>query len=466
MVATKAELSESTDARGASDDLVKTRREYQEFIAKHKSDLDSKTVYEIISSHDREDELLFFANTITDYEYVLSYWIQRERWQDALSVLNKQSNPETFYKYSNVLMTHAPTPFVEILMRRSNIEPAKMIPALLSYNETATSISLKENKAVRYLNFAAQNYPEVPASVHNTLISILTAHPTSSESMLSSYLESAPTPPPFDADFALRLCKLHDRLQSCIHIYSNILNQPTAAVQLALDTGDIDLAASVASRLDPLPTNKSLRKHLWLLIAEKKIKQPGSSIKSAMEFLKRNPASTDLLKIEDLIPFFPDFVVIDDFKDEICQALETYSRHIDSLKSEMDASQMTAEQIKREIDMLDQRYAIVEPGERCWICGMPVLARQFFVFPCQHAFHSDCLGKRVLESSSQTRRKNIKELQSKVSAGLGIGPQRAKWIKELDGIVGEQCVLCGDLGIRSVDEPFITNKDNVKEWII
>ena len=31
---------------------------------------------------------------------------------------------------------------------------------------------------------------------------------------------------------------------------------------------------------------------------------------SAIEFLKQ----CELLKIEDLIPFFPDFVVIDDFK--------------------------------------------------------------------------------------------------------------------------------------------------------
>jgi hypothetical protein len=31
---------------------------------------------------------------------------------------------------------------------------------------------------------------------------------------------------------------------------------------------------------------------------------------SAMEFLKQS----DLLKIEDILPFFPDFVLIDDFK--------------------------------------------------------------------------------------------------------------------------------------------------------
>jgi hypothetical protein len=158
--------------------------------------------------------------------------------------------------------------------------------------------------------------------------------------------------------------------------------------------------------------------------------------------------------------------VIDDFKDEICNALEEYSRHIDTLKQEMDSGQHTAEQIRAEIAALDNRYAIVEPGERCWICTLPVLSRQFFVFPCQHAFHSDCLGKRVLENSSLGKKKHIKDLQMEVSRGLSIGPQREKLVRELDGLVAEQCVLCGDLGIKTIDEPFIREGEDTGEWAV
>ncbi|KAH0846500.1 hypothetical protein AYO21_10147 [Fonsecaea monophora] len=456
MVATKAELLEHTDAGGAQRDLDKARSEFQEFVTKYKSDLDAKTVYEVISSHDREEELLFFANTITDYDYVLSYWVQREKWNEALSVLNKQSSPETFYRYSNVLMTHVAVGLVEILMRRSNLDPQKLIPALLSYNENA-DVPLNQNQAVRYLNFVVTNNFEVPASVHNALISIMASHPSPSETMLLGYLESQPSPPFYDADFALRLCIQHNRVQSCVHIYST-MGQYQQAVELALQHDDIDLAAIVADRLEG---NDKMRKRLWLLIAEKKIKE-AASIKEAINFLKR----CELLKIEDLIPFFPDFVVIDDFKEEICEALEEYSRHIDSLKQEMDLSQHTAEQIKAEIAALDHRYAIVEAGERCWICTLPVLSRQFFVFPCQHAFHSDCLGKRVLESSGSSKRKRIKDLQTEVNQGLSVGVQRQKLVAELDGLVAEQCVLCGDLGIKQVDEPFIHEDDDVEAWAI
>ena len=430
-IATKAELMENVTTGKAKQEAQHVRKEYEDFVTKYKSDLDSKTVYEIIGSHDRESELLFFANAINDHNFVLSYWIRREKWTEALDVLQKQDEPENFYKYSSVLMSHVPNGLVDVLMRQSNLDPQKITPALLSYNEEHPDIPLNQNQALRYLNFLIANMDDCPASIHNMLISIHASHRSSSETALLSYLESQPSnPPPYDADFALRLCLQHSRVQSAVHIYSS-MSQYLQAVTLALQHNDIDLAAIIADR--PGDSNPKLRKKLWLLIAEKKIQQ-SPSIKSAIEFLKR---ASDLLKIEDLIPFFPDFVVIDDFKDEICTALEEYSRHIDSLKQEMDVSAHTAEQIKSEIKALDLRYAIVEPGEKCWVCGLPVLSRQFFVFPCQHAFHSDCLGKKVLEGSGLGKRKHIKDLQTEVARGVSTGGRRDKVIRELDGLVAE-----------------------------
>lgn len=427
-IATKAELTEGATTVEIQDQLGSVRTEFQDFVNKHKADLDKKTVYDVISSHGREEELLFFATVTNDYNYVLSYWIQREKWTEALNVLQRQSEPDVFYKYSSVLMTHAPTGLIEILMRQTNLDPERLIPALLNYNKTA-SVSLNQNQAVRYLNFIIVNHPNPSAAVHNTLISIHASSPSASEAGLLTYLQSQPSsPPPYDADFALRLCIQHKRVQSCIHIYS-AMGQYLQAVELALEHNDIELAAIVADRPEG---NDKLRKKLWLLVAEKKIRQPGTGIKDAIEFLRR----CELLRIEDLIPFFPDFVVIDDFKDEICTALEDYSRHIDALRQEMDNSAQTARQIRGEIAGLDTRYAIVEPGEKCWICSLPLLSRQFFVFPCQHAFHSDCLGKEVLEGAGG-KKKYIRDLQAQLSKGDLASSRREEIVKELDSLVAE-----------------------------
>ena len=430
-ITTKAQLSENTSTANTGDEFDAVRHEFKNFIMKYKSDLDKQTTYEIISSHGREHELLAYATAIDDYNYVLSYWVQRERWQESLDVLKKQTDPAIFYRYSSVLMTHVPSELVDIMTRHDELDPIKLIPALLNYCDKSGSIPIGQNQAVRYLNYCINTLNMTDPAIHNTLISIYASHSTPSESALLSYLSahSHSNPTPYDADFAFRLCIQHHRVQSAVHIYSS-MGEYTSAVNLALKHDEIDLASLVADR--PSDTDPALRKKLWLEVAKKVISKQGTgSVKTAIDFLKR----CDLLRIEDLIPFFPDFVVIDDFKEEICAALESYSRSIAALDAEMDASAATAEHIKSDIKQLDRRYAIVEPGERCRLCELPLLSRQFFVFPsCQHGFHSDCLGRKVLDGSGLSVQRQIRELQASISRGGG----REREGRELDALVGGQ----------------------------
>ncbi|KAI9826930.1 MAG: hypothetical protein M1832_005869 [Thelocarpon impressellum] len=456
-ITTKAELSESTT--GESQQMLSViRTEFQDFATRYKPDLDRKTTYDVISSHGREEELLFYATLVNDHNYVLGYWVQRERWPEALAVLKRQSDPKIFYAYSSVLMSHAAVELVDILTRQSNLDARSLIPALLNYNKEAR-VPLSQNQAVRYLLFVIGQLRSTDAAVHNTLISIYASHPSRDESALLSYLKSQShqQEQSYDADFALRLCIQHKRVQSCVHIYGSMGQYPQA-VDLALKNDEVELASMVADRPEE---NPALRKKLWLAVAKKVISQ-SDGIKTAIEFLKR----CELLKIEDLIPFFPDFVIIDDFKEEICAALEEYSRHIDSLKKEMDESARTAASIKTKIAALDNRYALVEPGERCYSCQYPLLSRQFFVFPCQHAFHGDCLGRRVVEQAGVGKGRRIKELQTEVSRGVSGGPRRERAVRELDALVAAACILCSEGAVKLIDEPFVTAADDKAAWAL
>ena len=424
-IVTQAELSEDLNPDESQKQLAAVRKEYQDFIDKYKNDLDRKTVYDVIGSHGRESELLYFANAVNDYNYVLSYWVQREQWMEVLNVLKKQTDADVFYRYSSVLMTHVPQEVVEILMRHSDLKPRSLIPALLEYNRTFSGTHA-QNQAIRYLNYVVYQLNSKDAAVHNTLVSIYASHPSKDESGLLAYLQAQGEEPRYDPDFALRLCIQNHRTLSCVHIYTS-MEQYLQAVDLALSHNEVELAAVIADR--PM-SNHQLRKRLWLAVARKVISQ-SDGIKTAIEFLKR----CELLKIEDLIPFFPDFVVIDDFKEEICGALEDYSHNIDNLKNEMDESTQTASNIKVDIAALDHRYAIVEPGEKCYTCGLPLLSRQFFVFPCQHSFHSDCLGRKVLEQAGVGKASRIKELQAQIHKGLVSGANREAVVAELDSLV-------------------------------
>lgn len=66
---------------------------------------------------------------------------------------------------------------------------------------------------------------------------------------------------------------------------------------------------------DKVEDDEDLRKKLWLMIAKHVIEQEKGTkrenIRKAIAFLKETDG---LLKIEDILPFFPDFALIDDFK--------------------------------------------------------------------------------------------------------------------------------------------------------
>ncbi len=183
-----------------------------------------------------------------------------------------------------------------------------------------------------------------------------------------------------------------------------------------------------------------------------------------MRFLE----STDLLKIEDILPFFPDFVVIDDFKMEICNALEEYSARIDELRAEMDEATASAEFIKRDIDGLANRVITVEQSDTCWKCGLALVTRQFYVFPCQHVFHADCLISMV--SCPIVERDSLiclgrlwTSFPHPRSAGSSIS--RTSWCPDLRNPVVELCYLPHSPRHLPVQAPLVTAKKSLQRGI-
>lgn len=88
-----------------------------------------------------------------------------------------------------------------------------------------------------------------------------------------------------------------------------------------------------------------------------------------------------LLKIDDLLPWFPDFVVIDRFKDKIVESLEDYNARIDELKEEMDHYTSSAEQVRVEIRGLKTRHGELRGDQVCELCDQAILSRVFYLFP-------------------------------------------------------------------------------------
>jgi len=465
------------------------REEFHKFLSSSKLreclDLNKRTIYALISSHGALEDLVFFANLMQDYERVINHYIKAERWSEALTALRKQSNSDLYYKFSPVLMQNAPKETVEIWKAAKNrLDPSRLIPALVRCDRTSGGKPTDQTlEAINYLEFCVHHLQNHDQPIHNYLLSLYCQF---QPDVLLSYLDlqgNDASDVCYDLKYALRLCSEHDLKAACVKIYS-VMGLFEEAVELALKV-DVDLAKRHANHCD---VDDEVRKQLWLRIARHVIERDDgvggvSNMEAAMAVLQEAPG--DMLKIEDVLPFFPDFVTIDHFKEPICKSLHQYNDHIESLKKEMEEATASATQIRSDIAMFRSRYAFVQANDKCEICAFPVIIRPFYVFPCGHKFHTDCIIGEILPLATNNKRRQVEDLQRRLeeltmqgsvgnlgsergsmgSTGSGAPAitmkQQVK--QELDELIAAECLFCGEFMIRSVDRPFISKAEYERE---
>lgn len=96
---------------------------------------------------------------------------------------------------------------------------------------------------------------------------------------------------------------------------------------------------------------------------------------------------TDLIKIEDLLPYFNQNIKIEHFKDEICNSLKNYNEEIEKLKEEMKRFSQNSEQLKNELKMIKNKFLIIDTQQKCEQCFKHLFNDAFYLFPCNHGFH-------------------------------------------------------------------------------
>ncbi|KAJ3227511.1 Vacuolar protein sorting-associated protein 18 like protein [Clydaea vesicula] len=463
------------------------QEEFRNFLSQYHDRLDTKTAFNLITTHGNIQDKLFFAKLIGEHDVIISHRIEEKNFKLALEELSSQGNSELYYKYSTAFMEFVPHEIVDLWMKVVNLNPRNLVPALLKYDLLVNSVV--DNQALRYLEFAINYLNNMDPFVHNFLLSLYVKYAYSdNEASLLNFLESETKNNFFDLQYALRLCHQENLLRSCINIYGS-LNMFEQAVDLSLKLNDLELARIYADKPDD---NESLSKRLWLKIA-RYVVEDRKDIKKAMEFLK----VSDILKIEDILPFFPDFVLINDFKEEIEQTLEEYNMHIEELKFEMDEATKSSENIRLDIRQLRNKHVAIPITQRCHNCSLFLLTRKVYIFPCGHSFHADCLISMILKESNSIQAKKVLEKQkailsltSKNSNSATLvngsintilsnrllkkedtkeGELNLEQLKEqLDELVASECCWCGDLMIKNIDKPFINynESETIALWAI
>jgi len=429
--------------------------EFREFLQddRVRLNLDKPTAYDLIMSHGNVEDLTFFASLIEDFERVVDHHVQSGDFVKALDLLYQQPNLDLYYRFAPTLMQHMPRETVDTCMNRPELDPRQLIPAFIRYQQNDSALggdSEASHQAIRYLEWCVGTYMKNrDPAIHNYLVSLYCKLPD--DGPLLQFLERSGADAVYDQKYALRLCTQEHKKRACVAIYSS-MKLYEEAVDHAL-TVDLELAMKNAENIED---DTDMRKKLWLRIA-KHVVTKDKNIDQAMEVLKR---SDDLLKIEDILPFFPDFVHIDDFKVAICTSLQEYNHGIEKLKKDMLNATESAKAIRNDIQELRNKYVSVSPNDTCEVSGLPLMSGEFIQFPCGTGYLIEFLIEEVKKYLKFAAKRKLE----KIETALRASPNNIELKNELDEIIAEQCPCCGENLIELIDEPFIP-MDNQNEYL-
>ncbi|KAI6672895.1 hypothetical protein NL676_000801 [Syzygium grande] len=495
-------LEDDTALENHNSECYTIIKEFRAFLSDCKDVLDEATTMKLLESYGRVEELVYFASLKEQYEIVVHHYIQQGEAKKALDVLQKPAVPiDLQYKFAPDLIMLDAYETVESWMTRKDLNPRKLIPAMMRYSNEPHAKN-ETHEVIKYLEFCVHRLHNEDPGAHNLLLSLYAKQ--EDDSALLRFLQckfgkGRENGPEFfyDPKYALRLCLKEKRMRACVHIYS-MMSMHEEAVALALQV-DPELAMAEADKVED---DEDLRKKLWLMVAKHVVEQEKGAkrenIRRAIAFLKETDG---LLKIEDILPFFPDFALIDDFKEAICSSLEDYNKQIEQLKEEMNDATHGADNIRNDISALAQRYAVIERDEECGVCRRKILTvsgeyrmtrgytstgpmAPFYVFPCGHAFHAECLIAHVTRCTNEAQAEYILDLQKQLTL-LGSETRRdqtngineesitsvtpaEKLRSQLDDAIASECPFCGDLMIREISLPFILPEEaqQVTSWEI
>jgi len=482
------------------------------------------TIYHLLQSHGWLEELTLFAEAKKDYATAIRHHVSRGDYSSAvkkLSEFQSSASEDLVIRFAPVLFCGESDALVSLLMRPqlSGLDPLSVLHAVY----TPQSSAEHRADALRYLEHVMRHHPalvgQAPAAgaegeaaelgglcmrsncylldsdfvnvgeettkttsgrgwangtafinalivlyasdcTHGGGSSVGILHPGSGlgpsdpEDKLIGFLANQEGNPLLDICFAVRACSHKGLARAVVQLYG-IMGMHEEAVEVALRRGDVVLAKHNAGR----PADTKLRQKLWLRIVEDQA--TGGDVQTITMLIRESQE----LSFRDVLPHISNTMTIGAFQAEICECLDEFERQEQSLQHEMEDHRRALQTFKEEVKLTTERSVVVAEDHPCEICREPVTQERFYVFGCKHCFHEACLRALVLPTLERERRERLLSLEALRAAGSS---SLAGVESELDGILADDCPMCGRLMVQSISRPFIDPDEEaaIESWAI
>ena len=207
----------------------------------------------------------------------------------------------------------------------------------------------------------------------------------------------------FQLDYAKKLFKDNPPAYSLVLA---LMGKYSDAVRILLNQ-QTEECKKIAKFIATSTPGETLKKQLWIDIFSYHSQK---NFQQSLEIMKESK----ILKIEDILPHITDTIKIEEFKKQISSCINEYEKTIDNLKKNISNYNKTAENIDNDIYKVKKESIEIEYSNcKCEICNEFIKDKNIFLFPCGHMFDMNCIREYLLNYEI-TGLENIHEKNVKI----------------------------------------------------
>ncbi|CDU20453.1 vacuolar protein sorting-associated protein 18, putative [Plasmodium yoelii] len=491
----------------------------------------NEVILEIFQNFNCINFLLLYKYICNDYTYIVNYYINNNKFNLLLNIITifpQNFLLEVLQEHSFILYLHAPQKYVELLIfydnliedytniiicmfivtyffkkkkKNENITQGKEIineindnaenspkditsnsglANQMHHNHIQDIYDKRTNECIKYLEHISNKLIEESAEekkenyiytfeciwknnhIINCLLILYIENDKDEQikDLLDRLKNSAIH---FDYLFIIRFLKEKKKDNFIPHIYI-LMKYFEEAVDKSLELNDYDAAKNAVLICE----DEEEKKKLFLKIIKHISKNLNNE--NLKEIINLIRDSHSILNLHDILPYINENTFIECLKTDICSLLDVYNIKIKAKKEEIKDNLRTINLLNNDIKDIKKKHVILNKHDICYICKKNIYYKKFYVFSCNHYFHSACSLNLYINHKSKENLFHFYSILTNYKNAIASQNEHDILLYEtkINEILTEECFICGSFSINSITKSFISQSeyDLADSWAI